>query len=140
MSRSDDMSALREQVQAGHLDRQAGHLDRRAGRGGRLEFVTALTQSGIELNKANQAENKERRRSLIATLTAYMKRLHAHEKNRMQEASRMHKARAQFVTNLARTIGAQRKANAAENAAARSSLFGAGLTAESPKQGAGWLS
>ena len=133
MSRSDDMAALREQVQAGHLDRQAG-------RRGRIEFVTTLTQSGLELNKANQAENKERRRSLMETLEAYMKRLAAHEKGRKQEAGRLHKTRAKFVANLARTTAAQRKVNASENAAARSSWFGAAIAAASPKRGGGWLS
>ena len=133
MSRSDDMAALREQVQAGHLDRQAG-------RRGRVEFVTTLTQSGIELNKANQAENKERRRSLMETLAAYIKRLAAHEKGRKQEASRLHKTRAKFVSNLARSTAAQRKVNATENAAARSGWFGAAIAAVSPKRGGGWLS
>lgn len=102
MSISDDMAALREQVQAGHLDRQAG-------RRGRVEFVTALTRSGLELNKANQAENRERRRSLMETLAAYIKRLAAHEKGRKQEASRLHKTRAKFVSNLARSTATQRK-------------------------------
>ena len=133
MSRSDDMSALREQVQAGHLDRQAG-------RRGRVEFVTALTQSGLELNKVNQAQNKERKRSLMETLAAYMKRLAAHEKGRKQEAGRLHKTRAKFVSNLARTTAAQRKVNASENAAARSGWFGAAIAAVSPKRGGGWLS
>lgn len=113
MSRSDDMAALREQVQTGHLDRQVG-------RRGRVEFVAALTQSGLELNKANQAENKARRRSLMETLAAYMKRLAAHEKGRKQEAGRLHKTRAKFFANLAQTTVAQRKTNATENAAARS--------------------
>ena len=133
MSRSDDMAALREQVQAGHLDRQAG-------RRGRIEFVTTLTQSGLELNKANQAENKERRRSLMETLAAYIKRLAAHEKSRKQEASRLHKTRAKFVANLARTTAAQRKVNATENAAARSGWFGTAIAAVSAKRGSGWLS
>ena len=133
MSRSDDMAALREQVQAGHLDRQAG-------RRGRVEFVTALTQSGLELNRANQAENKERRRSLMEALAAYMKRLAAHEKGRKQEAGRLHKTRAKFVSNLARSTTAQRKVNASENAAARSGWFGAAMAAVSPKRGGGWLS
>lgn len=126
MSRSDDMSALREQVQAGHLDRQVG-------RRGRVEFVTNLTRSGIELNKANQAENKERRRSLMETLAA-------HEKGRKQEAVRLHKTRAKFVANLARSTAALRKTNTAENAAARSGWFGAAIAAVSPKRGGGWLS
>jgi len=125
MSRSDDMAALREQVQAGYSDRQAG-------RRGRVEFVTALTQSGIALNKTNQAGNKERRRSLMETLAAYIKRLAAHEKARKQEGSRLHKTRAKFVFNLARTTATQRKVNAAENAAARSGWFGAALAAVSP--------
>ena len=120
MSRSDDMAALREQVQAGHLDRQAG-------RRGRVGFVTTLTQSGIHLNKANQAENKERRRSLMETLAAYMKRLAAHEKGRKQEASRLHKTRAKFVFNLARSTAEQRKVNATENATARGGWFDAAI-------------
>ena len=119
MSRSDDMAALREQVQAGHS--------------GREEFVSQLTRSGIELSKANQAENKERRRSLMEALAA-------HEKSRRQDAARLHKTRAKFVANLARTTAAQRKANAAENAAARSGWFGAAIAAVSPKLGGGWLS
>ena len=127
MSRSDDMVALREQVQAGHLDRQVG-------RRGRAEFVVALTQSGSDLNKANQAANKERRRSLMATLAAYMKLLARHEKSRKQESSRLHKARATFVTNLTRTAESQRKSNAAENAASRSGWFGAPIAATSPKR------
>ena len=133
MSRSDDMAALREQVQAGHLDRQAG-------RRGRVEFATALTQSGIQLNKANQAENRERRRSLMEILAAYIKRLAAHEKGRKQEASRLYKTRAKFVSNLARSTAAQRKVNATENAAARSGWFGAAIAVASPKRGGGWLS
>jgi hypothetical protein len=133
MSRSDDMSALREQVQAGHLDRQVG-------RRGRVAFVAALTQSGLELNKATQAENKARRRSLMETLAAYMKGLAAHEKGRKQEAGRLHKTRAKFVANLARTTAAQRKVNASENAAARRGWFGAAIAAVSPKRGGGWLS
>lgn len=133
MSRSDDMVALREQVQAGHLDRQ---VERR----GRIEFVVALTQSGSDLNKANQAENKERRRSLMATLAAYMKLLARHEKSRQQEARRLHKARTTFVANLTRTTDSQRKSNAAENAATRSGWFGAAIAAASPKRGGGWLS
>tara|TARA_B110000259_G_C14009179_1_gene398974 strand:+ start:1527 stop:1871 length:345 start_codon:yes stop_codon:yes gene_type:complete len=107
------MAALREQVQAGHLDRQVARF-------GRAEFVVALMQSGSDLNEANQAENKERRRSLIATLAAYMKLLAKHEKSRRQEASRLHKARAMFVANLTRATDSQRKANATENTAARS--------------------
>jgi hypothetical protein len=131
MSRSDDIAALREQVQAGHLDRQVG-------RRGRVEFVATLTQSGLELNKANQAENKARRLSLMETLAAYMKRLAAHEKGRKQEASRLHKTRAKFVSNLTRSTAAQRKVNASENAAARSGWFGAAIAAVSPKRGGGW--
>lgn len=127
MSRSDDMVALREQIQAGHLDRQVG-------RRGRVKFVVAVTQSGSELNKANQAANKERRRSLMATLAAYMKLLARHEKSRKQESSRLHKVRATFVTNLTRTTDSQRKSNAAENAAARSGWFGAAIAATSPKR------
>lgn len=127
MSRSDDMVALREQIQAGHLDRQVG-------RRGRVKYVVAVTQSGSELNKANQAANKERRRSLMATLAAYMKLLARHEKSRKQESSRLHKVRATFVTNLTRTTDSQRKSNAAENAAARSGWFGAAIAATSPKR------
>ncbi len=119
MSRSDDLTALRERCQAGHSDRE--------------EFVSQLTRSGIELSKANQAENKERRRSLMEALAA-------HEKSRRQEASRLHKIRAKFVADLARTTAALRKANAAENAAARSAWFGAAVAAVSPKRGGGWLS
>ena len=130
MSRSDDMSALREQVQAGHLDRQAA-------RSGRVEFVTNLTRSGIELNKANQAENKERRRSLMEALAAYIKRLTAHETGRKQEAVRLYKIRAKFLANLARSIAALRKANTAENAAARSGWFGEAIAAASRKRAAG---
>ena len=126
MSRSDDMAALREQVQAGHLNRE--------------EFVANLAQSCIDVGKANQAANKERKRSLMETLAAYMKRLAAHEKGRKQEASRRHKTRVKFVANLARTTAAQRKVNAAENAAARSGWFGAAIAAVSPKRGGGWLS
>ena len=133
MSRSDDMAGLREQVQAGYSDRQDG-------RRGRVEFVTALTQSGIALNKTNQAENKERSRSLMETLAAYIKRLAAHEKGRKQEASRLHKTRAKFVTNLGRNTTAQRKVNAAENAAARSGWVGSAIAAVSPKRGGNWLS
>ena len=127
MSRSDDMVALREQIQAGHLDRQVG-------RRGRVKYVVAVTQSGSELNKANQAANKERRRSLMVTLAAYMKLLARHEKSRKQESSRLHKVRATFVTNLTRTTDSQRKSNAAENAAARSGWFGAAIAATSPKR------
>ena len=132
MSRSDDMVALREQVQAGHLERQVG-------RRGRVEFVVALTQSGSDLNKANQAANKERRRSLKATLAAYMKLLARHEESRKQEASRLHKARATFVTNLTRTTDSQRQFNATENAAARSGWFDSAIAATSPKRGGNWL-
>ena len=128
MSRSDDMVALREQVQAGHLDRQVG-------RRGRVDFVVTLTQSGSDLNKANQAANKERRRSLMATLAAYMKLLARHEESRKQGASRLQKVRATFVTNLTRTSDTQRKSNAAENAAGRSGWFGAAIAATSPKRG-----
>ena len=127
MSRSDDMVALREQIQAGHLDRQVG-------RRGRVKYVVAVTQSGSELNKANQAANKERRRSLMATLAAYMKLLARHEKSRKQESSRLHKVRATFVTNLTRTTDSQRKSNAAENAAGRGGWFGAAIAATSPKR------
>lgn len=132
MSRSDDMSALREQVKTGHLDRQAG-------RRGRVEFVAALTQSGIDLNKVNQAENRERRRSLMGILAAYINRLAAYEKGRKQEASRLHKTRAKFVANLARTTAVQRKVNAAENAAARNGWLGAATATVSPKRGGGWV-
>ena len=118
MSRSDDMLALREQVQAGHFDRQVA-------RRGRADFVVALTQSGSDLHKANQAENKERRRSLLATLAAYMKFLASYEKSRKQEANSMHKARAMFVASLTRHTDAQRKVNATENTAARSGWSGA---------------
>ena len=132
MSRSDDMVALREQVQAGHLDRQVE-------RHGREEFVVALTQSGSDLNRANQAANKERRRSLMATLADYMKLLARHEESRKQEASRLHKIRATFVTNLTRTTDSQRKFNAAENAAARSGWFDAAIAATPSKRGGNWL-
>ncbi|MDO8438234.1 MAG: hypothetical protein Q7S69_08795 [Nitrosomonadaceae bacterium] len=106
MSRSDDMAALREQVQAGHSDRE--------------EFVSKLTQSGIDLSKANQAQNKARRRSLMEVLAA-------NEKSRRQDAARLHKTCVKYVTGLAQTIAAQRKANAAENAAARSAWLGAAI-------------
>jgi len=100
------MAALREQILAGHSDRQAG-------RHGRAAFVTTLTQSGVELSKVNKAANKERRRSLMATLTAYIERLGTYEKKRKQEASRLHKTRIDFVANLSRTAALQRKANTA---------------------------
>jgi hypothetical protein len=76
----------------------------------------------------------------METLTTYMKRLAAHEKGRKQEASRLHKTRAKFVSHLARSTSAQRKVNASENTAARSGWFGAAIAAVSPKRGGGWLS
>jgi len=122
MSRSDDMAALREQVQAGHLHREG--------------FIASLTQSGVDLgkanqaaskanqaaNKVNQAANKERKRSLMEALAALAK-------GRKQEAGRQHEIRAKFVSDLARATAAQRKVNASENAAARSAWFGAAMAA-----------
>lgn len=58
MSRADDLGRLREEMQAGQRNR--------------MEFVDNLARSSAEMKRANQAENKQRRRNLQETLMAFV--------------------------------------------------------------------
>ena len=115
MSRVNELAGLREQIQAGQRNR--------------MEFVGNLARSGAEMKRANQAENKERRHNLLGTLVT-------NEGSRRLKAWQLQNARAEFVTNLARTVAELTRANQAENAAAHAAWHGARTTeAVSAKRG-----
>jgi hypothetical protein len=132
MSRVNDMVQLCEQIRTGHSARR--------------ELVVNLARSGAEASAANQvtrmanqAANQERWRSLRESLTAHMTTLVAYENGRKIEAAQSRKARMKFVASLtrncvalARNCATMRKANKAENVAARAVWLG---TAVSGKRG-----
>ncbi|MDP3793205.1 MAG: hypothetical protein Q8R07_00435 [Candidatus Uhrbacteria bacterium] len=152
MSRVNDLAGLREQIQAGQRNRtefvgnlarsgaemkRANQVENKQRRRNLLEtlmaFVINLTRSGVELRTANQAENKERRHNFLGTLSA-------NEARRRQEAWRLQNARAEFVTNLARSGAEMKMANQAENAAAQAAWFGRStMKAASAKRGGKWF-
>ncbi|MFY9259546.1 MAG: hypothetical protein WAO71_03455 [Gallionella sp.] len=112
------MTRLHDQIQSGRL--------------GRRTLVADLARGDVEMKRnmrdmrgANLAANEERSRSVMATLSAFMASLAAHEKGRKKFAAKLRKARAGFVHKLAHDIGATRRAYRAENAAARSAWRGA---------------
>ena len=152
MSRVNDLAGLREQIQAGQRNRmefvgnlarsgaemkRANQAENKQRRRNLLEtlmaFVINLTRSGVELRTANQAENQERRHNLLGTLAA-------NEGRRRQEAWRLQNARAEFVTNLARSGAEMKMANQAENAAAHAAWLGTRtMAAVSAKRGGKWF-
>ena len=152
MSRVNDLAGLREQIQAGQRNRmefvgnlarsgaemkRANQAENKQRRRNLLEtlmaFVINLTRSGVELRTANQAENQERRHNLLGTLAA-------NEGRRRQEAWRLQNARAEFVTNLARSGAKMKMANQAENVADQAAWFGrSAMKAASAKRGGKWF-
>lgn len=128
MSRVSDMDQLCEQIRTGHHARK--------------EFVVNLVVSGVAASAATQATrmtnrvaNKERGRSLRESLAAYMATLVTSENGRRQDAERARRIRTKFLANLtrncaamARSCAATRKANKAENIAARAAWFGVAVS------------
>jgi hypothetical protein len=124
MSRVNDMVQLCEQIRTGHSARR--------------ELVVNLAKSGAEASAANkatrmanQAANQERRHCLKESLTAYIATLVAYEHARKTEAAHSRKARMKFLAGLtrncvalARNCATTRKANKAENVAARAAWKG----------------
>jgi hypothetical protein len=135
VSRLDDMTRLRDQVQAGRRERKSlvanlalGCIARRVAVGG--------------VREANMAANDERSRSLMASLSAFMANLAMHEKGRRQVAGRSRKARVSFIRKvgrdvaaLARDVASTRHANRTENAASRTAWRGVTVAAHG-KRGA----
>lgn len=124
MSRLDDITRLRDQIQAGRLERMS-LVANLVGGGAARRMAVGLVR------EANMAENDERSRSLKATLSAFMANLAMHEKGRRQGAARLHKAHVTFVrrlgrdaASLARNVASVRNANRAENAASRAAWRG----------------
>lgn len=117
MSRVDDMTRLHDQVKTGRRERKNG--------------VANLVNSGdarraaVGVARAATADaNKERRRNLSVSLSAFMANLANEDKSRQKEAARLRKALAGFVhsverdvASLARDVAATRKSNRAMNAA-----------------------
>lgn len=135
MSRVDDMTRLCGQVQAGRRERKSFVANLVSGGAARRAAVGAVCV-------ANANANEARRRSLMASLSAFMANLAANEKDRQQEAARLRKALAAFVNtvvqdvaSLTRDVASARKANRAENAAARNAWCGV-VVAVTGKRGA----
>lgn len=130
MSRVSDMVQLCEQIRTGHHARK--------------ELVVNLVASGVAASATNQATrmanrvaNEERGRSLRASLAAHMATLASSENGRRQDAERARKTRMKFLASLtrncaamARSCAARRKANKAENVAARAAWFSVAVSSK----------
>jgi len=119
MSRADDLTRLRDEMETGHASRVA--------------FVGDLSRNVAELREENQAEIAERRRNVGNMLAGFgsthaemaeeeRKTLAANEARRMQEAENDHSERVAFVGDMRRTVADMRKENQAEIAERRSGV------------------
>lgn len=136
MSRLDDMTRLRDQVQAGHQERKS-LVASLIGGGAARRVAVGVTR------EENQNANEERSRHLMMTLSAFMAGLAAHEKGRKKAAIRSRKARIVFVdsvsrdvASLARDVASTRSTNRAENVASRRAWRGVAVVAASSKRSA----
>ncbi|MDO8369933.1 MAG: hypothetical protein Q7S71_04400 [Candidatus Nitrotoga sp.] len=134
MSRLNDMTRLRDQIQAGHQGRKCLIADLMAG------GVARRVSVGVT-RAANQNANEDRSRRLMARLSAFMAALAMQEKGRQKMAARSRKSRVAFVdsvardvASLARDIASMRNANRAENAASHSAWRGVSIVAASSKR------